>query len=194
MKPPCAHCGKPVTKSASQIRRSQKLGRRMFCGIECRRLWTLAIPVSERFDAKVNKGAPNGCWLWTASIGADGYARFVFNGKVKHAHRVSMILAGHDVPADMDVDHCVCRIRHCVNPAHLRVATQAQNALENNESPFAKNKRKTHCKRGHPLSGDNVRIVMGKSPRGGVTTNRKCIACYGPGGIRRSKNFPRSSP
>lgn len=131
-----------------------------------------------RFWPKVNKDAPGGCWLWTGSIGSDRYGRFMFRGTVRHAHRVAMILSGFDVPADRDVDHCVCRDRRCVNPAHLRVATERENALENNDSPFAKNGRKTHCKHGHELAGDNILIVPIRNFRGKPCTTRACIACH----------------
>lgn len=146
-----------------------------------------------RFAAKVIDG-PNGCRLWTGAIGKhDGYGRFVYQGHVKHAHRVALILLGYDVPDDMDVDHCVCRIRHCVAEAHLRVATERQNALENNESPHARNARKTHCTpHHHPLSGSNVKIVMTKRKDGTYHPTRKCLACYGPGGIQRRKQRQRS--
>lgn len=33
--PPCAHCGKPVTKTASHINRAAREGRRLFCGRVC---------------------------------------------------------------------------------------------------------------------------------------------------------------
>lgn len=125
---------------------------------------------------------------WTASCSGDGYGKVSFRGGVLTAHRVAMILTLGEVPANMDIDHWFCRNRKCCNPAHLRVATQAQNALENNDSPFARNKRKTECKYGHPLTGANVRVHQGKTARGGVTTNRKCLACYGPGGTRKGKN------
>lgn len=141
-------------------------------------------PTAEaRFWPKVDKRGPDECWLWKAAMGADGYPRFTYMGQMRHAHRVSAILAGIEVPANLDVDH-LCRIRTCVNPAHMRVVTRRVNALENNDSPFARNARKTHCVRGHPLSGDNLSVytITKKKTRYGRPTNtrhqtRACLAC-----------------
>ena len=40
-----------------------------------------------------------------------------------------------------------------------------------------KGQRKTHCKRGHPLSGDNLRVYQ-KRRAWGVQTKRECRECY----------------
>lgn len=110
----------------------------------------------DRFDAKVDRsGGPDACHLWTASCGKDGYGRFMFRGAVLNAHRVAKILELGSVPAGMDVDHFRCKERRCVNLTHLRVVTETVSALENNESPHAKNARKTHCIRGHKFAGVN---------------------------------------
>jgi hypothetical protein len=75
-----------------------------------------------------------------------------------------MILLGHEVPPEMDVDH-VCRNRACCNPSHLRVATKYQNGTENNDSPHAKNAQKTHCIHGHAFTPENTRMVTIKNPK-----------------------------
>lgn len=131
-----------------------------------------------RFWPKVIKDAPGGCWHWNAQIGPDGYPRFAYKGQTRHAHRVAMILTGHDVPDGMHVDHCVCRDPACVNPAHMRVVAPGVNATENNDSPFAVNARKTHCKRGHELAGDNIRYVPTVGPKGTPMAARMCVACF----------------
>jgi hypothetical protein len=85
--------------------------------------------VEDRFWAKVDKSAgPDGCWLWTAST-SYGYGRISIGarpGRRVAAHRVSWQLVNGPMSAGMQVDH-KCFNRVCVNPAHLRIATNKQN-------------------------------------------------------------------
>ena len=54
----------------------------------------------------------------------------------------------------LQLDHC-CRNRVCCNPAHLELVTGREN-LRRGETYAAANAAKTHCPRGHPLSGENL--------------------------------------
>lgn len=76
-----------------------------------------------RFWAKVDKSGE--CWLWTAAK-RNSYGVFSIDGRLYSAHRVSLLIAGVDIPDGLDVDH-ICRDRSCVNPKHLRTATRKQN-------------------------------------------------------------------
>lgn len=60
----------------------------------------------------------------------------------------------------MVLDH-LCRVRGCVNPAHLEIVDNTTNILRG-EGPTAQNARKTHCKRGHELNAENVRVCRGE--------------------------------
>lgn len=80
---------------------------------------------TERFWAKVNKGAPGGCWEWTAAT-SEGYGHIGVDGRVRYAHRVSWELVNGPVPDGMVIDHR-CSNPSCVNPEHLRAVTQSQN-------------------------------------------------------------------
>lgn len=62
----------------------------------------------------------------------------------------------------------VCCNPACVNPEHLEVVTDRVNILRGTGTA-ARNARKTHCKRGHPLSGDN--LIVEKSRK------RQCHKC-----------------
>jgi len=80
----------------------------------------------ERFLAKVEKG--EGCWMWTAGVTTSGYGKF----ENSYAHRVALELWGVAPTAEEQVDH-LCRVRLCVNPAHLESVSQAENLRRQNE-------------------------------------------------------------
>jgi hypothetical protein len=80
--------------------------------------------LQERFWAKVEK--TDTCWLWTGNHDRRGYGRIAVDGKTLGAHRVSYELMHGPIPPRMLVDHR-CFNHACVNPSHLRLATQKQN-------------------------------------------------------------------
>ena len=110
---------------------------------------------------------PNGCWVWTGSFNENGYGLFTDHeyGSVL-AHRLALHVAGRPVPEHLTVDH-LCRNTACVNPEHLEAVTMRTN-VHRGIAPAAANVLKTHCKRGHPLSGDNLKVVGNR---------RRCRAC-----------------
>jgi len=81
--------------------------------------------MANRFWGKVNKTA--GCWLWMAGKRSVGYGIFTWRLKDYPAHRMSYQLTIGEIPEGMFIDH-MCHNRSCVNPSHLRLATQKQNA------------------------------------------------------------------
>lgn len=105
--------------------------RRGMCGA-CYGRWLRAQPNTlrdtrtpvERFWSKVDKSGD--CWLWTAAVNPNGYAQFSPNRRRVYAHRYAYELACGPIPNDLTVDH-LCRVRHCVNPAHLEVVTRGEN-------------------------------------------------------------------
>lgn len=122
----------------------------------------------ERFIPKVEFTAT--CWLWNACRDQLGYGSFGIGGRGKN-RRAHIWAYEHfigAIPEGLELDH-LCRTRHCVNPWHLEPVTHRENTLRG-ISFVALNAAKTHCKQGHPLEGDNVKILK----RGG----RGCRTCY----------------
>lgn len=105
---------------------------------------------SARFWAKVDKGdSPESCWLWTAYVSPDGYARFWVSPVKRLAHRVAYIDAVGQIPDGLQLDH-LCKVRHCVNPTHLEPVSEAENKARG-DGVASINRRKKTCLRGAPL-------------------------------------------
>lgn len=119
-----------------------------------------------RFNVKYDV-QPGGCWLWTGAIGKTGYAVFRYNGKAANAHRVSYTHHVGPVPEGLDLDH-LCRVRHCVNPAHLEPVTRRVN-LSRGIRPGRYQAAKTHCPKGHPYDAANTSMDGG---------SRRCLTCH----------------
>src|SRR5690606_26252710 len=79
--------------------------------------------------------------------GGDGYGRIVVGGKQRPAHRVSYEHFVGPIPDGLLLDH-LCRVRCCINPAHLEPVTSG----ENTRRGFVGSERHETCKRGHDLS------------------------------------------
>ena len=133
-----------------------------------------------RFDARVDFQGPyseslgSRCWLWTGGKKPAGYGVFHTGGfanrKTHNAHRWNFERHRGPIQAGLTLDH-LCRVRNCVNPAHLEPVTQAVNNARGN-SVTAMNARKTHCAKGHPLAEGN--LVKYDLKRG----MRSCRICY----------------
>lgn len=96
----------------------------------------------------------SGCWVWTAAT-IRGYGIVWFNGRNESVHRLIYAWLVQPLPRGLGggkpvLDHIVCDNPPCCNPAHVRLVLNVEN-LRRTGSVSAVNRRKTHCKRGHPL-------------------------------------------
>lgn len=118
---------------------------------------------------------PSGCWVWTAGRCSSGYGTFFYHGRVQPSNRVAWMLMVGQIPADKIVCH-TCDNPACVNPAHLWLGTHLDNARDKMAKGRHTWAEKTHCIRGHLLSGDNLYISPQK---GGLRVCRTCARMHG---------------
>jgi hypothetical protein len=113
----------------------------------------------------------NNCWNWTMYVEPRGYGRIRYKGKTTTPHKVSYLEFVGLIPEGLELDH-LCKNKKCFNPDHLEPVTRKENNIRSNCSS-AINSRKTHCKKGHEYSGDNLRTW--KNTGGKLT--RRCGEC-----------------
>ena len=109
----------------------------------------------------------SGCVLWTGYRDPAGYGRIRVAGESRLAHRVAYETFVGPIAAELTLDH-LCRVRACVNPAHLDPCTLEENKRRG-ESPAMVNARKTHCAHGHPYDEENTHVT--------AAGFRQCRAC-----------------
>jgi hypothetical protein len=127
-----------------------------------------SLSVWQRFWSKVDIRSWTECWEWTSGRFDSNYGAF-HNGKRAHrSHRLLMNWLHGELPASLIVDHIWCNNPPCNNPIHLVPTTHAGNV---NRKGSKHGSQRTHCVRGHILSGSNLspaRLLLGE---------RRCMTC-----------------
>lgn len=110
------------------------------------------------------------CWIFEGAHTANGYGQVHNPTGSRLAHRaVYEYLTRQEIPPKATVDH-VCRVKSCVNPDHMEIVSNRENILRGG-SMAALYARRTHCPRGHPFDGDNLRVYKSDG------NSRTCLTC-----------------
>lgn len=137
---------------------------------------TRILPPVDRFWARIDYDGPvpahrpelGHCWIWLASLNANGYGQtFCFTDISQLAHRVAWALSSRPLIPGLELDH-LCRTSACVRPDHIEQVEKRINIFRGN-GWSARNRRKTHCPRGHAYDAANT----SRNERG----HRTCRAC-----------------
>lgn len=121
---------------------------------------------------------PDTCWVWPQVFRKYGHVHLPSmadpNGRhTARVHRIVWLALRGPIPPGRVLDHdnpeFGCHNRACANPKHLQAVTQRVNVVETGTGPLANQAKRTHCLKGHPLSGSNLR----RSSRG----FRQCRTC-----------------
>lgn len=131
-------------------------------------------PIRERIERWSVPVPESGCWLWLGSIDRCGYGKMCNRrDRESLAHRNSYRAFVGPIPQGLEIDH-LCKVRCCVNPLHLQAVTHRENVVRGDAatSPNLYNRRKTYCKRGHELAGENLRVKIYKGKK-----SRLCLIC-----------------
>jgi hypothetical protein len=86
----------------------------------------------ENFWARIDKNAPNGCWVYKGFRNRDGYGGINLLGHYL-AHRLTWTLAKGPIPEGMHALH-TCHNPPCCNPDHLYLGADLENARDRREA------------------------------------------------------------
>lgn len=125
----CGVCGSEFFRDTSRYSHAQWEAK-TFCSNRC----SSYIPLSERLYSAIEKDATTGCWNFTGHRVKGGYGRIVIRDDEGRriqlaAHRAAYRVWVAVPPSDMMVLHS-CDNPGCINPAHLRLGTHADNMAD----------------------------------------------------------------
>lgn len=137
--------------------------------------WAQAVEAG--FWNRVDRRGDDECWPWTGDTDPRGYGRFYVPSagkRIRATHVVWSIVNDAPFPEGKHACH-TCDCPNCVNPRHIWAGTHRENMLDasakgrlSGKPGVPRPKAITHCKHGHPFSGDNLKLT---------SEGRRCRTC-----------------
>jgi hypothetical protein len=104
-------------------------------------------PKDNRRFIPEDRGYNTPCWIWQGKIAVTGYGmRYMGEDIEELAHRVYYEWFVGPIPRGLTIDH-LCRVRACVNPAHMEPVTRGENV-----------RRGDHSKKLTPAQVERIRL------------------------------------
>lgn len=169
--------------TVSGCERSQQA--RGWCRAHYNRWWKFGDP-GLKFEPKLDIGdllrsklkpTINGCLEFVGASNPSGYGAISFNGRQEGAHRVAYKLWVGSIPEGKIICHS-CDNPPCCNINHLYAGTYSDNMQDMIWKGRGALQQRTHCPRGHELSGSN--LVADKLRK----EQRECLTCRKAHGAR----------
>jgi len=123
-----------------------------------------------RSNVKVTE---TGCWEWQGWLNPWRYGTTRYRKKYWMVHRLAFVLWKGAIPRGHYICH-TCDNPPCLNPDHLWAGKSRENLKDCVAKGRHSQAKQTHCKHGHLLEGDNVRIVFHGSDG---KWKRQCQTC-----------------
>lgn len=124
----CKSCGSVFGRHPKDS--ATQWAKRAFCSIKCaNKSKNKPADIVDRLMRHVSPVPIAGCWLWTSATDSRGYGQISMGANMspRKAHRVSYEAFVGEIPAGMVVRHR-CDTPLCINPNHLEIGTQKDNA------------------------------------------------------------------
>jgi hypothetical protein len=125
---------------------------------------------------------PSGCWEWQGDKNALGYAQGHFKGRGWTITRLVYCATRGGFDPNYDMCH-TCDNTSCVSPIHVWLGSMSQNIQDAVKKGRHYLAAATHCKRRHPLEGENL-YISPASPR--RPEKRSCLICQRAAGRIRA--------